>query len=137
MLQKEEPCKKVIFGETSSINLFDFTKGFLEDNLVLHGWNRISLFDIHQRKGNSGTSFGRHGAVEQQRERNRVGGPLLLGVAKPYEGILRDKPLVGQERLRCAKCLAVVRNRGGHSRKWVGKNMKKHSEMKKIIQRSI
>ena len=85
-----------------------------------------------------GSSFGRHGAVEQQRERNRVGGPLLLGVAKPYEGILGDKPLVvGQERLRCAKCLAVVRNRGGHSRKWVGKNMKKHSEIEKIIQRSV
>jgi hypothetical protein len=130
MLQKQEPCEKVIFGETSSINLFDFIKGFLEENLVLHGWNCISLFDIIQRKGNStgSSGFGRHGAVEQ-RERNRVGGPLQLGVAKPYEGILRDKPLVGQERVRCGKCLAVVRNRGGHSRKWVGKKIKKHSEI--------
>jgi hypothetical protein len=79
---KKEPCEKVLFVEMGNINLFDFSKGFLEKNLVLHGWNLISLFNILQREGKTTVRsiFGRHGAVEQS-ERNRVGGQLLLGVA--------------------------------------------------------
>jgi hypothetical protein len=81
MLQKKEPCEKVLFVETGNINLFDFSKGFLEKNLVLHGWNLISSFYIlHHEWTAANSMFGRHGAVEQS-ERNRVGGQLLLGVA--------------------------------------------------------
>jgi hypothetical protein len=107
MLQIEEPCDKFIFGKTIRIKLFDFPKGFLEENLVLEGWNLISLFDILHSKGTSAATFGRHGAI-QQSERKRIGARLLLGVAKPYEGIIPREPLVAQERRRCAKCIPAV-----------------------------
>jgi hypothetical protein len=80
MLQKEEPCKKFLFWEMGSINLFDFSKGFLEKNLVLHGWNLISSFYIlHHEWTTANLMFGRHAGAVEQSERNRVGGPLLLG----------------------------------------------------------
>ena len=46
LLQKEEPCQKFLSWKTGSIKLFDFCNGFLEKNLVLQGWNLISLFNI-------------------------------------------------------------------------------------------